>query len=186
MTTAAIITVAVGAGSAVGGAAIAAHGQSKAAETQANAAKAASTDQLTAAQQALAFQKEQYANTQKAVAPYQQMGAGALAALGSGLGVTPNMSIGLQPTQSGPHTVTNQPVTYDTLNGQSVSTNYTGDVLGNPNGQTISGVLPSGANSSASLSQSGVRMQSPDGQETGIVAPNKVQYYLQQGAKVIQ
>jgi hypothetical protein len=156
------------------------------AKTQTSASEAATSAQSQAAQQALAFQKEQYANTQKAVAPYQQMGAGALAALGSGLGVTPNMSIGLQPTPSGPHTVTNQPVTYDTLNGQSVSTNYTGDVLGNPNGQTISGVLPSGANSSASLSQSGVRMQSPDGRETSMVAPDKVPYYLQQGARVIQ
>jgi hypothetical protein len=78
-----------GAAGSVGGAAIAQHGQTEAAKTQADAAKQGSADQLKAAEDALAFQKQQYRNTQIATAPYQNMGAGALAALGSGLGVTP-------------------------------------------------------------------------------------------------
>ena len=36
------------------------------------------------------------------------------------------------------------------------------------------------------MSQSGVRMQSPNGKETAMVPQDKVQFYLQQGGKVIQ
>jgi hypothetical protein len=89
MTTAAIITTVAAVGGTVGGAAIAAHGQTKAAETQAKAQEGATTAQEKAAADALAFQKQQYNNTQKAINPYQNMGLGALSALGSGLGVTP-------------------------------------------------------------------------------------------------
>jgi hypothetical protein len=156
------------------------------ADTQAAASQQGTAAQEKAAAEALAFQKQQYANTQKAVSPYQQYGAGALAALGSGLGVHPDMSQGVQPTNPTPHTVTNQPVTYDTLNGQTVSKNYIGDVLGDPNGQTISGVLPSGANSTQQLSQSSVRLQSPDGKETQTVPASQAQYYISHGAKVVQ
>ncbi len=84
----AIVPLIMVGGSVIGGA-IAAHGANKSAETQAGAAKDSADAQLKAAEEALAFQKQQYNNTQKAINPYQNMGLGALSALGSGLGVTP-------------------------------------------------------------------------------------------------
>ena len=89
MPIAAFIPAIIGAGATVGGAALAAHGQSSAADTQAQAAKDAANTQLEAAREALDFQKQVYNNKQQAVNPYQNMGIGALGALGTGLNIMP-------------------------------------------------------------------------------------------------
>lgn len=181
----AIVPLIMVGGSIVGGA-IAAHAANKSAETQANAATTGSADQLKAAEEALAFQKQHYADTQKAVTPYQQYGAGALAALGSGLGVTPNMSMGVQPTptfQNGSRQATNESFTYDTLKNGPQTTDYSGTVTPNPQGQTITGTLP--ANSTQALSQSSVRLQAPTGEVKSVSAAD-APYYIRAGAKVVQ
>jgi hypothetical protein len=41
------------------------------------------------------------------------------------------------------------------------------------------------ANSTQSLSQSSVRLQSPDGKETQTVPANQAQYFISKGAKVV-
>jgi hypothetical protein len=163
-----------------------ASGQEKAAQTQSDAAKQASADQLKAAEDALAFQKQQYRNTQIATAPYQNMGAGALAALGSGLGVTPG---NIAPT----------PISTAPDRGQGTTTsgliNPADLAQFNANQQTPSGFPNLTASqqridaqnpaSTQNLSQSSVRLQSPDGKETQTVPANQAHYYISQGAKVV-
>jgi hypothetical protein len=188
MTTAAIITTVAAVGGTVGGAAIAAHGQTKAADTQAKAQEGATTAQAQATEKALEFQKQQYANTQKAVAPYQNMGAGALAALGSGLGVTPGNiaptpistgSSGIQNPTRNPSGSTSgfvDPADMSAYSSQPQGFNLT------PAQQRIDAQNPA---STANLSQSSVRLQSPDGKETQTVPASQAQYYISQGAKVV-
>jgi hypothetical protein len=189
MTTAAIITTVAAVGGTVGGAAIAAHGQTKAAETQAKAQEGATTAQEQATEKALEFQKQQYANTQKAVAPYQNMGAGALAALGSGLGVTPG-NIAPPPISTGSLGIQNPTrnpsgSTSGFIDSADMSA-YQGQPQGMPNltanQQRLDAQNPS---STANLSQSSVRLQSPDGKETQTVPASQAQYYISQGAKVV-
>ena len=186
----AIVPLIMVGGSIVGGA-IAANANKKAAQTQANAATTGSADQLKAAEEALAFQKQQYNNTQKAINPYQNMGLGALSALGSGLGVTPG---NLPVNQIAP----------DRQNGVTTSgfmspedfTQFKGAVVANANerpantfanvGNGAFGVQADQAQLAQSLSQSSVRLQSPDGKETQDVPANQAQYYISHGAKVVQ
>ncbi len=187
MTTAAIITTVAAVGSTVGGAVIAEHGQNKAAETQAKAQEGATTAQEKAAADALAFQKQQYANTQIATAPYQNMGAGALAQLGQGLGVTPG-NIAPQPISTGSSGIQNptrnpsgstsgfvDPADMSAYQSQPQGFNLT------PAQQRIDAQNPA---STANLSQSSVRLQAPTG-EVQTVPADHAQYYISQGAKVV-
>ncbi len=188
MTTAAIITTVAAVGGTVGGAAIAAHGQSEAAKTAAGAAEQSTNAQEKAAADALAFQKQQYNNTLKATAPYTNMGAGALAALGSGLGVTPGNvappplslgSAGIQNPTRNPDGSTSgfvDPADMGAYASQPQGFNLT------PNQQQIDAQNPA---STANLSQSGVRLQAPTG-EVQTVPADKAQFYIDKGAKVVQ
>jgi hypothetical protein len=149
----------------VGAGAIGAHGQTEAAKTQADAAKQGSADQLKAAEEGLAFQKQQYANTLKAVAPYQNMGAGALAALGSGLGVTPG-NIAPPPLSLGSAGIQNPTRNPDGSTSGFVAPGdlaaYQGQPQGMPNltpNQQAIDSRTQAANSAQSLSQSSVAAQ---------------------------
>src|ERR1700757_976619 len=76
----------------VGSAAIGAHAAGKAAETQAAAAKSAQQLQKEEADQALAFQKQQWTTQQQNLAPWLTAGRGALGEL-SGLTSTPGQGL---------------------------------------------------------------------------------------------
>ena len=80
---------AIGVAGSIGGAAIASHGASSAANTQAAAADRAAQLQYQASQEALAFQKQQFAQQQADMLPWLQSGAGALANLNYLMGITP-------------------------------------------------------------------------------------------------
>ena len=193
MTTAAIITTVAEIGTGVGGAAIAAHGQTKAAETNEQATKEATAAQSDAAQKALEFQERTYNARQAQVNPYVNMGAGALAALGSGLGVTP----GNLPSGAIPMPNTAAP---NWLPGTSPTGAKSGYV--DPSAMSAMNGMPQGfdltseqqridaqtqaANAAQSLSASGVRMSSPDGSEQQMVPREQVPYYMSKGAKVVQ
>jgi hypothetical protein len=82
---------AIGAGAQVAGSLI-----------QANQNDKATQAELQKAREAQAFLEKKYEQTQNQVAPYVNMGQGALAALGNGLGVTPANPAVLQPGQSRP------------------------------------------------------------------------------------
>jgi hypothetical protein len=69
---------------------------------QANQNDKATQAELQKAREAQAFLEKKYEQTQNQVAPYVNMGQGALAALGNGLGVTPANPAVLQPGQSRP------------------------------------------------------------------------------------
>jgi hypothetical protein len=69
---------------------------------QANQNDKATQAELQKAREAQAFLEKKYEQTQNQVAPYVNMGQGALAALGNGLGVTPTNPAVLQPGQSRP------------------------------------------------------------------------------------
>jgi hypothetical protein len=175
-------------GGAVAGKIIESKANQHAADTQATASEKGTEAQSKAAEQALEFQKQQYRNTQIATAPYQNMGAGALAALGSGLGVTPG---NIAPT----------PIALDRPVGQTSSgflspddfTAFKNQVMNGPtnafaqpNQQVNTWMNPQPqANSTQSLSQSSVRLQSPDGKETQTVPANQAQYFISKGAKVV-
>jgi hypothetical protein len=79
MTTAAL--VGAGIAGSLGGAAIASHGASNAAKAQSNAGLTAAQLQAKSASDALAFQKQEYADQQKNIAPYLQAGQGAVGKL---------------------------------------------------------------------------------------------------------
>jgi hypothetical protein len=180
-------------GVSAGASAYSAHKQSEAnqhaADTQATASEKGTEAQSKAAEQALEFQKQQYRNTQIATAPYQNMGAGALAALGSGLGVTPG---NIAPT----------PIALDRPVGQTTSgflspddfTAFKNQVMNGPtnafaqpNQQVNTWMNPQPqANSTQSLSQSSVRLQSPDGKDVQDVPASQAQYFISKGAKVVQ
>ncbi len=184
MTTAAIVGTVAVVGTEVYKAKTASDAQEHAADTQAKASTEATIAQEKAAEEALQFQKQRYNDTLRATADYTNMGAGALAKLGAGLGVTPG-------------NVAPSPLGLDRQNGVTTSgmlspedfaafnaarQNPTGFNL-TPEQKAIDAQNPA---STANLSQSGVRMQSPDGKETQVVSREKVPFYLQQGAKVIQ
>lgn len=73
----------------IGAGAIGASAASNAASTQANAADYAANLQAQQAQEALQFQEEVYGNQQQNIAPWLNMGKGALSTLGELLGITP-------------------------------------------------------------------------------------------------
>ena len=77
----------------LGGAALASSGANKAASTEANAALQAAQLQAGTSQQALNFQKQQYATSQQEMAPWLQSGQSALANLNYLLGIGPNQAI---------------------------------------------------------------------------------------------
>jgi hypothetical protein len=83
------IIAGVGAASSLGGAAIASHGANHAADTQAQAANQAAQIQAQSAKEALDFQKEQYATSQKELAPWLSTGTAGLANLSNLLGISP-------------------------------------------------------------------------------------------------
>jgi hypothetical protein len=183
----AIVPIIIAAGT-VGGAAIAAKGNTKAAQTSADASKEGSADQLKAAEEALQFQKEQYNNTQKAINPYQNMGAGALAALGSGLGVTPGNIPLSQIPQDRPVGQTSSgflsPDDFTAFKNQVM--NGPTNAFAQPNQQVNTWMNPQPqANSTQSLSQSSVRLQSPDGKDVQDVPASQAQYFISKGAKVV-
>jgi hypothetical protein len=98
----------ISAAAGIGGAALAAHGASKAADTQAQAATTAAQYQYQASQDALNFQKQQYATSQQELQPWLKSGGNALSALNYGLGLgTPGGSAaqstmnGINPVQAG-------------------------------------------------------------------------------------
>ncbi len=181
-------------GGAIAGKVIESKANQHAADTQATAAEKATTAQSDAAEKALEFQKDRYNNTLKATADYTNMGAGALAMLGSGLGVTPrNVAPSALPLDRQNGVTTSgflSPDDYTAFKNQvaagtnAFDPNSSGARPANTFANVGNGAFA--ANSTQSLSQSGVRMQSPDGSETSVVSRDKVPYYLQQGAKVIQ
>jgi hypothetical protein len=185
MTAAAIITTVSAIGTGIGGAAIMEHGQNKAADTQAKAQEGATAAQAQATEKALEFQKQQYRNTQIATAPYQNMGAGALAQLGQGLGVTPG-NIAPTPISTAPDRGMGT-TTSGFMTPADAQTNLNATPSGFPNltanQQRIDAQNPA---STANLSQSSVRLQSPDGKETQDVPASQAQYYISHGAKVVQ
>ena len=79
MTTAAL--VGAGIAGSLGGAAIASHGAGQAAKAQSNAGLTAAQLQAKSASDALAFQKQEYADQQKNQAPFLQAGQGAVGKL---------------------------------------------------------------------------------------------------------
>ncbi len=187
MTTAAIITT-IGVAGTIGTEVYAANKQSgaqeHAADTQLTAQEQATKAQEKAAEDALQFKKQRYNDTLRATAPYTNMGAGALANLGAGLGVTPG-------------NIAPQPLGLDRQNGVTTSGFLSPDDFAafnasrqNPTGFNLTpeqkAIDAQNPASTANLSQSGVRMQSPDGKETQVVSQDKVPFYLNQGAKVIQ
>jgi hypothetical protein len=93
----------VGLAGSLGGAALASNAAGDAASTQANAADKAAQLQYQASQNALGFQQQQWQQSQQNMAPWLQMGGGALGNLGYLMGITPNTSLGLQPQQ--PHSL---------------------------------------------------------------------------------
>jgi hypothetical protein len=96
-----LIVGGISAGATAYGAHKASEAQKEAADTQSAAVEKSTDVQAKAAEDALNFQKQTYNARQAAVNPYQNMGAGALAALGSGLGVTPgNLPSGAIPMPS--------------------------------------------------------------------------------------
>ena len=88
------IMAGVGLAGSIGGAAIGAHSADKAADAQSAAANHAADLQYKASQDALAFQKQQYAQGQSNLAPWLQSGAGGLANLDYLLGITPSSTQG--------------------------------------------------------------------------------------------
>ena len=185
-----LIVGGISAGATAYGAHKASEANQQAADAQSKAATTGSADQLKAAEEALAFQKQQYNNTQKAINPYQNMGLGALSALGSGLGVTPG---NLPVNQIAP----------DRQNGMTTSgfmspedfTQFKGAVVANANerpantfanvGNGAFGVQADQAQRAQSLSQSSVRLQSPDGKDVQDVPASQAQYFISKGAKVV-
>src|SRR5690348_15340181 len=77
MPIAAAIPAIIGVAGSIGGAALASHGAGK----QADAAMSAAQLQHQDAQDALAFQKQEYADQQKNLAPWLQAGSGAITSL---------------------------------------------------------------------------------------------------------
>jgi len=149
-----------GAGGAVGAAALQQHGQTEAAKTQADASKSAAEAQLEAAQEALTFQKQKYNQTQQALNPYQNMGLGALTALGTGLGVTPgNLPVATIPLGSGGTPIQNQTHSLTgATSGFLTPQDYQATLaVVSPADQAKLAALQSGGSGLASLSSSGVR-----------------------------
>jgi hypothetical protein len=149
---------------------------------QANQNDKATQAELQKAREAQAFLEKKYEQTQNQVAPYVNMGQGALAALGNGLGVTPANPAVLQPGQSRPVGQTTSgfipPNDFSAFKQQVQAQNPTAQI---PN-------MPAQQNQAASaqnLSQSSVRLQSPDGKEVQDVPADHAQYYISQGAKVV-
>jgi hypothetical protein len=118
------------------------------------------------------------------------MGAGALAALGSGLGVTPG-NIAPKPLQTGTGIAGATNLTQNPdgsvsgrLSSQDLQNNLNQTPTGFPN-LTPQQQAYNAQQQSSSLSQSSVRLQSPDGSETQSVPANQAQYYISKGAKVV-
>lgn len=88
------ILAGVGAAGSIGGALIGSSASNNAANTQANAANNAAALQYQASQNALDFQKQQWAQQQQNLSPWLQTGAGALSNLAYLLGVNPDTSVG--------------------------------------------------------------------------------------------
>lgn len=84
-----VIAGAIAAAGAVGGAALSSSAAGKAASTQANAAQSAAQLQFQSGQNALDFEKQQWATQQAQMQPYLQAGYGGLANLQNLLGIAP-------------------------------------------------------------------------------------------------
>src|SRR3954465_2361262 len=80
---------AIGVAGSIGGAAMSSHAAGKAADAQAAAADRSAQLQYQASQDALNFQKQQYAQSQANLAPWLQSGAAGLSNLDYLLGITP-------------------------------------------------------------------------------------------------
>lgn len=108
----------LGAAGSIAGAALSSNAAGNAADAQANAANNASQLDYQASQNALDFQKQQYATSQQELQPWLQYGTGALSQLGYLMGVGPesytgqaapgtntpfNASIGNTSTPTGPY-----------------------------------------------------------------------------------
>lgn len=164
---------------------------------QANAQKQAAADQLQAAREALAFQEAVYRQKQGQVAPYINMGSGALADLGTGLGVTPGNTAGTVnlPTIPGQPPGNNIVPTNAPGSGTSLSPTARATTINPATGQpwtaTMPTAPPTGAltglaqpNLAKSQSQSGVRMRAPNGQAY-MVPPEMVSQAQANGGMVI-
>lgn len=200
--TATAIAIAASAASAAGtiyAANKSANANTEAAKTAADASTSAADKQLKAAEDALDFQKAEYARRQQQISPYVGMGQGALNSLGSYLGVSavpqpplnmPGMSTdqstplpaGATATQmsraaaSNPNGVPAVPVTSRTLADL-------GATEGSFGGDTMQ---PPAAYQSAIKQQtaSSVAMRSPDG-ELGYVPADQVQRALAMGGTLV-
>jgi hypothetical protein len=154
---------------------------------QANQNDKATQAELQKAREAQAFLEKKYEQTQNQVAPYVNMGQGALAALGNGLGVTPANPAVLQPGQSRPVGQTTSgfipPNDFSSFKQQVQAQNPTATIPNMPQGQPVA--QTNAPNSTTNLSQSSVRLQSPDGKDVQDVPADHAQYYISQGAKVV-
>lgn len=97
----AIIAASIAAGATVAGSAIASHGNTTAADTAAQASEQGTAAQANATAQALAFQKDELAKKQAALAPYQTLGSTAL----EHLGLSPSQAVATPPVSTAPPTV---------------------------------------------------------------------------------
>lgn len=88
--TTALVAGGIAAAGGLGSAAIGAHAAGEASKTQSNAALTAAQLEHDSSQQALNFQKQQYATSQSEFAPWLQSGQSALANLNYLLGIGPN------------------------------------------------------------------------------------------------
>lgn len=199
------------AGGALGGAALAAHGQGSAANAAAagatDAAKiaAASQDkataaQLSATQAALQFQRDTMANKVAAMQPYASLGLGALADLGRGYGFSttdtpipsvppvPKFATGVVNSQ-GIDPGTGLPPGWITGGSATDPSHNTLPVPGAPT------AAPTATNPTANLTalspvqtqtrSSFTPMVSPDGTERAMVPNDQVPTYLARGARVL-
>jgi hypothetical protein len=162
---------AIGAGAGVAGSLI-----------QANQNDKATQAELQKAREAQAFLEKKYEQTQNQVAPYVNMGQGALAALGNGLGVTPANPAVLQPGQSRPVGQTTSgfipPDDFSSFKQQVQAQNPTASIPNMPQQNP--------AAQAQNLSQSSVKMRSPDGKDVQDVPAQDVPYYLSKQATVVQ
>jgi hypothetical protein len=180
-------TVAAGAGGAslwktLAAPAIGAGAQVAGSLIQANQNDKATQAELQKAREAQAFLEKKYEQTQNQVAPYVNMGQGALAALGNGLGVTPANPAVLQPGQSRPVGQTTSgfipPDDFTSFKQTVQAQNPTATIPNMPQQNP--------AAQAQNLSQSSVRLQSPDGKDVQDVPASQAQYFISKGAKVVQ
>lgn len=156
---------------------------------QSNAAKDAAEKQQDATNQAFGLQQQVYRNTQQSLAPYSDLGTGALGNLRQLAGVpnpmtgsgSPNaVSAARSAAAVAPSSYTYNPAsgitTYNGFNPQ------TGQITGTPPKITIG---PGGVPVLSPTTQSGyVTMRAPDGSMQQ-VDPQHVDFYRQKGAQVV-